>query len=253
MGTDQKPVNGIAPLRNVILFRELLERVMNRPAHLPGMGAFHGYSGLGKTFAAVYGANCFNAHYVECGVTWTQKKFCQRVLQELGVAQPRGTVADMADKLIELLSMSGRPLIIDEFDHLVSRSAVELVREIHDKSGAAIILIGEEMLEAKLKPFERFHNRVMDWKAAQFSDIEDARHIARLFAPGVSIADALLERVVEESKGQVRRIAVNVERVREKAATKGAKAIDLAGWGDGGFFTGAAAVRDRVSSLRVVK
>lgn len=253
MKTDQKPVNGIAPLRNVTLFRDLLERVMNRPAHLPGMGVFYGYSGLGKTFAAVYGANCFQAHYVECGVTWTQKKFCQRLLQELGVAQPRGTVADMADKAIELLSMSGRPLIIDEFDHLIARGAVELVREIHDKSGATIILNGEEMVEAKLVPFERFHNRVMWWQAAEFSDIEDARHVARLFAPGVAIADDLLARIVEVSGSRVRRIAVNVERVREKAVTKGLKAIDLKGWGDGGFFTGAAAVRDRASILRVTK
>ena len=174
----------IAPLRNVNLFREQVERLMNRPPHLPGMGAFYGYSGLGKTFSATYGANMFRAFYVECGESWTKKKFCQRVLQELGM-QPQGTIADMVDQIIEALSMAQRPLIIDEFDFAVARKMVELVREIHDKSAAPIILIGEELLPRKLEPFERFHNRVLEWVLAQPADRDDVNQLASLYCPEV--------------------------------------------------------------------
>lgn len=245
----KEPVNGsaapgIAPLRNVALFHELVERMINRPAHLPGLGCFYGFSGLGKSFSATYGANCFQAHYVEAGSTWTRKKLCERILQELGVAQPRGTVADLADEVIQALSLSGHPLIIDEFDHLVARGSVELIREIHDKSGAAIILIGEEQLPRKLAVFERFHNRVLDWVPAQPADLDDMGHLARLYAPGVTFARDLLERIVAESKGQVRRIAVNIEKAREKAATSGLKSIALSDWGSERFFTGSAPMRD---------
>nr|WP_255542748.1 ATP-binding protein [Azospirillum sp. INR13] len=106
------------------------------------MAVWYGPSGYGKTRAAVYGANRFRATYVECGATWTQAKFCRALLIQLGLPST-GTVADMAERIIDALRTSRSPLIIDEFDHVVARKYVDLVREIHDQSGAAIILIGD--------------------------------------------------------------------------------------------------------------
>lgn len=131
----------IAPLTNVTLFSELVERVSSRHKHLPAIGAWYGWSGLGKTFSATYGAHQFRAYYIEIGSTWTLAKFCQALLTELGIP-PKGTIAAMVDAAIAALAETTRPLIIDEFDHVVRRNYVEAIREIHDKSGAPIILIG---------------------------------------------------------------------------------------------------------------
>lgn len=229
--------NTIAPLRNVGLFMELVERVQSRPAHLPGMATFHGFSGYGKTFSATLAANTHRALYVEVGSTWTRKRFLEALLTELG--QPaRGTIADMADLVITSLAQEGRPLIIDEFDHVVARGYVELVREIHDKSCSAIVLIGEELLPSKLVKYERVHNRMLDWMPAAPADLEDVRHLVKLYAPEVTMADDLLGRIAEAATGRVRRACVSIERVREMARTGGLAEVDLGSWGDRPLFLG---------------
>lgn len=238
MATTDSTVNGtIAPLTNVALFTELVSRVMNRPRHLPGMATFHGPSGYGKTFSATYAANKHRAFYLEVGESWTKAKFCRALLTELGV-QPKGTIADMVDRIIEALVTTDRPLIIDEFDHVVRRRYHETVREIHDKTGAPIVLIGEELLPGELVPFERFHNRMLDWVPAQPAGLDDATALARLYCPEVEIAEDLLARLLERSDGRVRRIATNLERVRELAAAEALETIDLAVWGDRPLFSG---------------
>lgn len=221
----------IAPLTNVALVAELAERLKERPAHLPGIGVVHGFSGFGKTFAATYAANRNRALYVEAGSSWTRAKLLDSLLLELG--QPcQGTIADRMDRVIRALAETDRLLILDEFDHLVSRGLVELVREIHDKAGAAIILIGEELLPAKLARWERMHNRVLSWVAAQPAGMADVAHLAKLYAPGLEIAGDLLGRIHAASAGRVRRACVSIEMVRERAATLGLSAINLAAWGD---------------------
>jgi DNA transposition AAA+ family ATPase len=231
-------LNGtIAPLKNVALFTELVERVMERPAHLPGMATFHGFSGYGKTFSATYAANLYKARYVEVGSSWTKKRFCEALLAEIGITPKGRTIADMVDAIIEALALDDKPLIIDEFDYVAEKGMVELVREIHDKTGAAIILIGEELLPAKLERWERFHNRILDWQAAAPADYDDVVHLARLYCNDIGIEDKLLRKIGEASQGRVRRICVNIERVREQAIATGQLSIDLKDF-DGELFTG---------------
>jgi DNA transposition AAA+ family ATPase len=230
----------IAPLKNVSLFTALVDRVMNRSPHLPGMATFHGFSGFGKTFSATYAANTYRAYYVEVGESWTKKKFCQSVLTEMGL-NDRGTIPDLVERIIEGLVEENRPLIIDEFDHVVNRRYHETIREIHDKSHAPIILIGEELLPSNLKSMsERFHNRMLDWVPAQPADMEDIRHLAHLYCEKVEIAEDLLKEVDQASQGRVRRICVNLDRIREFAVTNGLDHVDRQAWNDQPMFKGEA-------------
>lgn len=226
-----------APLANVSLFAELCERVKSRHRDLPGMAVWYGPSGYGKTKSAIYGANVHRARYIEVGSSWTQVKFARALAVELGVPAS-GTLGDLVDRIIIAMKTLRCPLIIDEFDHIVSRKYVELVREIHDKSGGAIILIGEENLPHNLKIWERIHNRVLDWQPAQPCGAADAGRLAQMYAPGVTIADDLLARIVVESAGRPRRIAVNCDRVREAAVLEGWATVSLAEWGKRSLFSG---------------
>jgi len=241
MTATEAKVNGnstIAPLQNVALFTSLVRRVTERPAHLPGMATFHGYSGYGKTFAATYSANKTGARYIEMGESWTKKKLCASVLTELGVQTQARTISDQMDQIIEALAVDGVPLIIDEADYLATKGLINLVREIHDKSGAPILLIGEEGLPAALSKWERVHNRMLDWVPAQPSTLDDARHLARLYCPGVAVDDELLQQIAEAATGRARRICVSLDRVRELAATSGYERVGLSEWGDRQFFRG---------------
>ncbi len=218
-----------APLSNVALFAELMNRLINTPAHLTPLGVFYGFSGYGKTKSATFAANRHGALYIEVGASWSLKKFCQSALKELG-AVPANTVADMVEQLIEMLAIETRPLIIDEFDHIANmgEKSVNVIREILDKAHTPIVLIGEELLPNRLKRWERFDNRVRSWVAAQPASANDAKHLAKLYAPELTIADPVMLDMAQQANGIVRRICHGIETVREYASLHGLKEVALA-------------------------
>ena len=216
----------IAPLKNVMLFSEMVERTMARPAHLPGMATFHGPSGFGKTFAATYAAHIHRAYYLEVGAFWTVKSFCDALLEETGPLV-RGTISEKMKVIIERLHGSRRPLIIDEFDHMVTDKKIDLVREIHDATNIAIILIGEEMLPQKLGRWERVHNRISQWVGAEPATISDAAHLARHYCREIEISEDVIKAIAVASEFRPRRICVNLEQVRQAAIAKGLTAIGM--------------------------
>ncbi|MCO8326840.1 ATP-binding protein [Burkholderia cenocepacia] len=235
-------VGGVAQITNLNLCNIAIERAVSRSANLPGLVCFYGPSGYGKSMAANFVANERRAYYVQAKSVWTKKHFLKAVLFEMGI-KPAGTIPEMADQVAEELASSGRPLIIDEMDHLVDRNAVELVRDLYESSQATILMIGEEALPAKLKKWERMHGRVMAWVPAQPVTIDDARKLASLYSRHVNVADDLLTRLVELSHGSVRRVCVNLERIQEESLKAGKDAIDLAQWGKRELYTGEAPKR----------
>jgi len=236
------PTVTTAPITSVSLCMEALYRATDRSQHLPGIVAYYGPAGYGKSTAAAYCANKTRAYYVAAKSVWTRKAFLLAVLTEMGI-RPAKTLYEMADQVAEQLVVSNRPLIIDEMDHLVQNNGVELVRDIHESSGAAILIIGEEHLPNNLKKWERFHSRVLVWQPVQPVSIEDTEHLARLYARNVAIAPDLLARIHSLANGSVRRCAVNIDLVREEALKAGRHEMDLATWGEREMYTGEAPAR----------
>ena len=120
---------------------------------------------------------------------------------------------------------------------------IELVRELHMVSEAPIILIGEEALPAKLKRFERVHNRILVWVPAQPASITDARQLAEMYVDGLVIADDLLAHVVEQRRGRIRRIVSNLEQIQQVAVRDGIETADRSWWGDRSLDPGEAPTR----------
>lgn len=232
-------LNNVAPLRNVMALSGLIDRIQTRGLGLPGMAVFYGPSGYGKTTAAVWNANKTRAYQVQVKSAWRGKKLCQSILLDLGIP-PARTVADMVDQISEEIARSRRPLIIDEADHLMTNSMIELVRDIYESSGAAIVLIGEERLPQKLQKYERVHGRMLDWVAAQPADLKEVGHLTRIYCRGIELDAGMQELVLQASHASVRRICVNLDRVREFALTTGKSMITATDWGKRDFFTGLA-------------
>ncbi len=239
---DAGMLSTTAPLTNVSLCSKAMMRAVDRPLHLPGFVCFYGPSGWGKTTAATYVQNTQDAYLIQCQSGWTRKAVLLEILFQMGI-DPAKTLYEMMNQVCNQLADSMFPLIIDEMDHLVKKGLVELIRDIHDGSQAAILLIGEERLPQKLKKWERFHGRVLDWVPAQPADLDDCRHLADLYCREVTITDDLLQAMYTVCKGSARRIIVNIELIRTEAKNIGLADISLAEWGKRQFFTGEAPVR----------
>ena len=229
MTTGTLSVKKPAPLKNVVAFNGLIKRVVNRAPDLPGMACFFGRSGLGKTKAATFGANNARATYIEVGQFTTAKSLLRSILIELGDQRNGGSVADMVERAIELLAADpSRPLIVDEAHWIAAKKFVDLLRELHDKSLAPVVLIGEETLPQQIETFERVHNRMLEWVGAVPCDLEDARHLARSYCDGVKVADDLLQEFIRQTRGNTRRIVVNLARAQEEARRLGKAEIGAA-------------------------
>lgn len=235
-----KADNLCLPLKNVMLFSDLVDRVRNRGSHLPGMACFYGPSGYGKSRSAAFGAHQSSAFYVEMDDSFTRHTLCRKIMIELGLGGAlKANLSQLVEMIINRLSETGdRPLIIDEADFLLKRGMIDLVRAFHDKSEAPIILIGEELLPSKLEQYERTHNRMLDWVAAQPCDRNDLAIIADSISDGIEIADDLMNAIAKASDGRVRRVMVNINQVIQYARITARQTITLADWGQRSLFTG---------------
>jgi hypothetical protein len=230
---------GIAPLANIAVAERAISRALGRGMHQPGMVVMNGPSGYGKSMAAAWVTARNRAYYVQANDFWTKKAMLKDICRALGLQfKPGDTVDEMAKTVVAQLEQSGRPLIIDEFDYVVDKNLVEAVRSIYEGSKASILIIGEEALPQKLKKWERFHGRVLDWYPAQPASIDDARELAKLYCPHVTVADCLLGKLVDKARGSVRRISTNLETIQEEAMGNAWDKVTLELWGNRPIHTG---------------
>ena len=124
----------IANINNLSLVAIAMERLINRPDGLPGLGVLYGPSGYGKTTATVAVANSTQAYYVQLRSAWSKKTLLEKICFEMGIPAAKTTAANL-DLICEQLAASQRPLILDEADYLVAKAGmVELVRDIYEGS-----------------------------------------------------------------------------------------------------------------------
>jgi DNA transposition AAA+ family ATPase len=198
----------IAPLTNVAATVNALRAATQRSIGLPGLVVLHGPSGWGKSTAAAYAAVQLRGYYVQCQTLWSRTDFILAVAREMGL-ETKGRMAIVAERISEQLTMSGRPLLIDEAHVLVERATgAGALKDIHDATGGSILLIGEEMLPQRMTRYERLHGRVLEWVSAQPCSLHDTQALARIYAPGLELAPDMAAKLAKSAKGSVRRVAV---------------------------------------------
>lgn len=230
-------INSVAPLANVARLTQLIDRCQTRAIGLPGMGCFHGRAGLGKTTAGIYATNRFNACHIEALPFGGVKGLLGMIVAELGL-RPAKNVNALFNQAAADLARTGRPLILDEADHLLKPVIIETVRKLHDMTGVTIILMGEEQLPQKLQQWERVHGRMLSWVGAEPATAEDVDHLARIYARGIEIAPDLKAALLAASRGSIRNVSTNLAGVTEFAQVRGLARVGFAEWGKTAFHTG---------------
>lgn len=226
------PRPGYAPLTNMSLAVQTIVDCAEAGEHSPRLGLFYGFSGYGKTVAAAFAAARTGAAYILAKSLWNQRPLLEALAEELGITRPERTAARVLQQIIDELNRAPRPLIIDEMDHLVKKQMVEIIRDIHDATNIAIMMIGEEGLPAKLKEWERFDNRILVATPAQPASIDDTLLLRDHYGLGGVVADDLALYFAERCRGVTRRIVNNLKKAGRVAATEGADQIDRAWWGN---------------------
>jgi DNA transposition AAA+ family ATPase len=238
-----RPATGFAQLTNMSLGLRTYIDCAEAAVGLPRIGLLYGPSGYGKSVAMAFTAQRTEAAYLEAKSIWTQLSLLEAIAAEIGIVALARSAPRILQQIIDQLNLTPAALIIDEMDHLVRKQHVEIIRDIHDATGVPILLVGEESLPAKLKAWERFHNRILVQTPAQPATPDDARKLRDHYCPRVEIADDLVAAIVKACGGVTRRIVTNLVKAERLGVEEGAAAIDLDWWGNRGFDTGDVPVR----------
>lgn len=237
---------GNAPLTNMALaLRTIMECEDAGPESSTRIGLLYGFSGYGKTVSAGFVAARTGAAYIEAKSVWTARTLLEALAEELGIVGLERTTPKIMRQIVDQLNHEPRPVIVDEFDHLVKKQSVEVIRDLHDSTPVPFMLIGEEALPKKLKEWERFDNRVLIATAAQPASVADVYKLRDHYCTRVRVSDDLAEYFQQGCKGITRRIVTNLRAAQRAAAEEGTGEIDRNWWGNRPVLNGDVQVRRR--------
>lgn len=161
--------------RNVKNFINMINNIQTRAEGVPGMALVYGEPGLGKTQTVLWWALQNDAIFVRCTNLMTGKWLLEELVEELGEI-PLFRSVDLFKQCIQSLTNNPRIIIVDEVDYLTSdRKAIETLRDIHDKTGVPIVLVGMAMADKKLMRYKHLYDRfseILKFEPFKFNDIK---------------------------------------------------------------------------------
>lgn len=224
----------IAPVKNLRLLSQAGESLASRDAGVPGIGLICGDTGAGKTTAAAWYANHTNAVYVRALALWTPSAMLSAIMRELD-AKPMLRCSEMMDFIITRLSLTGRPLFIDEADYLADKKRMlETLRDLHDLSTMPVILIGMRDFRRRVMHREQLAGRISQWVEFRPADISDARVLADTVCE-VEVADDLLAELNQKTGGSMRGLVVGLSRIEAYARKNALKRVTASDWNGRAF------------------
>lgn len=150
---------------NYIAIHELLARLMElqEMGQDVCMGLVHGDYGLGKTYSLERLAAETGAILLRTDQTWTVASVLRILSEEMGL-DSRGKSAELMERIVWHMLREPRPIIIDEIDTLLPAKkfdVMEMFRDIHDKAHHALLFVGMQGAEARLKLHPHFYSRIV--------------------------------------------------------------------------------------------
>ncbi|NCC91719.1 MAG: ATP-binding protein [Opitutae bacterium] len=173
-------------------------------------GLVWGQAGRGKTRTAQWYAAETRAVYLRVLAVWATSEldFLCTLARELGVLTPPRRKGPAFQAVLDKLVADPRPIILDEAEKMPSRF-LELLRDLTDLSGAAIVFVGEENLVGYLDRERRVWSRV--FQQLQFEPINagDIVFYASDVA-GLQLDKQAAEAIAQSSTGDFRLVRRDV-------------------------------------------
>ena len=230
--TAPSPDRGQATTQTIAVAATAMQTVIDRTDGMPGIAVLSGAPGLGKTSAAVYLSHPagFNAVYVRCRSFETTKSLSLLLLAELAITPRTSWSTAMAfERICEALTISTRPLVVDEVDYIAESKTINMLRDLHDTAHVPLFLIGEEGLKKTLgNSQQRFHDRVLVWSKAMPADASDLDKLTRHYAPELVLEPDAKRHLLATTQGVARRIVTALAALKEHKLVQGADTLNLA-------------------------
>ncbi len=233
----------LSETKNILAARTALAYLLGRPVeHQPGLGMIYGHPGLGKTQFSQRTCILQQYIYYSAKKSDTGKSFIASLSYELMLRYrpadnprligSRSTLFNLCVDLINHETSSGiMPVIfIDEVDNIIHKPHEEIVgmlRDIVDNTAAVVMLVGMQDLRQKIvKLNAHYYNRVVYFCEFKRLEPTDVRLLIRDLCE-VSLDGAIIKNIVDESKGDARKVIKQIRLYEETALRNGLHKLSL--------------------------
>ena len=145
--------------KNVKKFVALMEEVKQLPANIPKIVLVFGEYGLGKSETIKWWTFKNDCIYVRANQGMSSRWLLSEIAEELG-EEAFWHIQDTFNLVEQKLKQNPKPLIIDEVDYLVTNNVIEILRDLHDRTGCPMILVGMVNIDKKLSRYPHLKDRI---------------------------------------------------------------------------------------------
>ena len=152
--------NSLIKTRNVKKFISLMDNLQKAPSNVSKMALVYGAFGLGKSQTIMWWVTNNEAIYVRCNHNISPRWLLSEIVKELDEV-PCYTSQRLFEQIEEKLKYNPIILVVDEIDYLFSnKHTIETLRDIHDKLGIPVLLVGMELADKKLQKYGHINDRI---------------------------------------------------------------------------------------------
>ena len=209
--------------KNVKNFVSLMEEVKQLPNNIPKIILVYGEHGLGKSQTIQWWADKNDSVYVRATQEMTSRWLLSEIAEELG--EEAFYHSQETFTLIENnLRQNNKVIIVDEVDYLIDKSIIETLRDLHDKTGCPVVLVGMGNIDKKLSRYPHIIDRI--YKSFKFEryDFEDVKQILNKLTQIPFTPDGI--EYLATRVNQFRQIVKLINKIEKLAITNQLKQID---------------------------
>lgn len=209
--------------RNVKNFVTLMENLKKCPANIPKMALVYGGHGLGKSQTILWWATNNDAVYVRANQGMSSRWLLAEIAEELGEV-PFWHTYETFNLIEQSLKTNPKIIIVDEIDYLIEKNTVETLRDLHDRTGCPIVLVGMGMADKKIARYKHLEDRIFEkLKFEHFNQQDISEIISQL--SDIKFSESAVEYLSVQSN-QFRQIIKLINKIEKLAATNNLKEVD---------------------------
>jgi Cdc6-like AAA superfamily ATPase len=204
-----------------------------------GLGLVYGKPGLGKSMAleAYHSGQKRGGRVRTVPVLamahWSISSMLLALLRAVGQEPTRYRSDAMFDELADSLISRPAVLLVDEIDDIAGhRVMIHTLKKIHDVTGSAVLMIGEERVDGLLRRFESFYSRFNRSAIVHLTHhtAEDIKNVVEQRCE-VFVEGEVCTALYEESGGKSMRSVIDrIREIEAWCATNRVKQFTLKEW-----------------------
>ena len=202
--------------KNVVNFVSLMNELQNLPPNIPKMALVYGDFGLGKSETIKWWTFKNDCVYVRATQGMSTRWLLSEIAEELG-EEPFWHSKETFEIIEKSLFQNPKTIIIDEVDYLIEKKSIETLRDLHDRTGCPLVLVGMNQIDIKLSRFPHLTDRIYKKFRFENYDIQDIKKILSELSE-IPITNDGLEYLSTRSN-QFRQIVKLINRVEKLAKT----------------------------------